>query len=144
MNEKKYSYLPNSYTLKFFKELEEKQQKSFKPLIIINNIKTKKDNIHNNIQKKVKKQENNYKNIKKFTEKSLSSKKRFKLIEKRKKAIDIYLSTKKNTILVEESKKYISNNNKCENSSLSSLSKNIPYNPKRKNHSFQNSKKNQI
>ena len=136
MNEKKYSYLPNSYTLKFFKESEEKQQKSFKPLIIINNIKRKKEAIENN-QKKVRNSENN--NKKQFTEKSLSKKKNLKLMEKRKKAIDLYLSTKKNAIITtnKEKNKYINN---IENYSLSSIHKNIPYNPQRKNHSFQNSK----
>ena len=140
MNEKKYSYLPNSYTIKFFKESEEKQQKSFKPLIIINNIKNKKEKIRNN-NKKLKKPENYYKNKNRFTEKPLSQKKKLKLIEKRKKAIEIYLNTKKNTIIIpnKEKKKYVINNKMSENSSLSSFSKNISH--IQKNHSFQNSKK---
>lgn len=48
MNEKKYSYLPNSYTIKFFKDSNKEQQQTFKPLLLINNIMKKKEQIKSN------------------------------------------------------------------------------------------------
>lgn len=137
MNEKKYSYLPNSYTLKFFQDSNKAQQQTFKPLLLINNIMNKKRQTKSN-PKKVRNTENNSKNIKNYTEKQIFIKKNNLLIEKRKKAINMYLKTKSNSNLKtnEEKQKYLYN----ENYSASSLSKNIPFNPQRKNHSFQNSK----
>ena len=134
MSEQKYSYLPNSYTIKFFK-LSKEQQNSFKPLLIINNIKTKKNQYDSNSKNKNKKQ-NKHKFKSKLLEKSLYNKKDYILMQKRKKAIDIYLNNKKNSSIKqnEEKDKYTYKNS--ENHSLSSKSK-IPINPRRINHSFQ-------
>ena len=137
MNEKKYSYLPNSYTIKFFNDSNKAQLQTFKPLLLINNIMNKKELIKLN-SKKAKNTENNNKNKNKYTKKQIFIKKNSLLIEKRKKAINMYLKTKNHLNLKtnEEMQNYKYN----ENYSTSSLSKNIPYNPQRKNHSFQNSK----
>ena len=134
MSEQKYSYLPNSYTIKFFK-LSKDQQNSFKPLLIINNIKTKKNQQDSNSKNKNKNQ-NKHKYKSKLLEKSLYNKKDYILMQKRKKAIDIYLNNKKNSSIKqnEEKEKYTYKNS--ENHSLSTKSK-IPINPRRINHSFQ-------
>lgn len=136
MSEKKYSYLPNSYTIKFFK-LSNENQKSFKPLLIINNLKTKENQLDSSSNKKNKQQNNKTKLI----EKPIYNKKNYLLIQKRKKAIDIYLNNKKNSSIKknQENNKYINSNKVSENHSLSSLKK-IPHQPWRINHSFQDLK----
>ena len=142
MSEKQYSYLPNSYTIKFFKLSNEEKQHSFQPLLIINNLKNKKSK--NSNSKKQKTIENNSKNKSKANENEIFDKKNYLIIEKRKKAINAYLNNKKNENSKlnkgkrELSVKYL--NNLKDNHSSSTISKKFPDNRKRIYHSFQASK----
>lgn len=139
MSEKKYSYLPNKYTIKFFKLSNEGQQKSFKPLLITDNLNHRVNDADKN--------DKEYKKIKFFKNKSqyieipLYSKNNYLLIQKRKKAINAYLNTKKNNICLKgdkQKKKYINNNH--DSYSSSSFSKTFNNNQNRVYHTFQNSK----
>ena len=147
MIENKYSYLPNSYTIKFFKPSKENQQKSFKPLLIINNLNSKN---YNNvaIKKQTKKIEIPKKNKSNLTENQIYNRKNNSLIQKRKKAINQYLNNKKkSSIKTKEDKKKIFINKINENNSSSSISKKIPHSKMRINYSFQelkNKKKSNI
>ena len=147
MIENKYSYLPNSYTIKFFKPSKENQQKSFKPLLIINNLNSKN---YNNvaIKKQTKKIEIPKKNKSNLTENQIYNRKNNSLIQKRKKAINQYLNNKKkSSIKTKEDKKKIFISKINENNSSSSISKKIPHSKMRINYSFQelkNKKKSNI
>ena len=142
MSEKQYSYLPNSYTIKFFKLSNEEKQHSFQPLLILNNLKNKKSK--NSHSKKQKKLENNSKNKSQANENQIFDKQNYLIIEKRKKAINAYLNNKKNenSKLNKEKRdlsvKYL--NKIKDNFSSSTLSKKFPDNRKRIYHSFQASK----
>ena len=143
MTDKKYSYLPNSYTIKFFKLSNEEKQRSFKPLLLINNLKDKKHQFDTN-PKEVSKLDKNSKNKSFFKEKALFSKKNNLIIEKRKKAINAYLDSKKKDSIKKNNKKhdlsvkYIQKKNV--NYSSSSISKSISHNKNSIYHSFQHSK----
>ena len=135
MNEIKYSYLPNKYTIKFFETSNKEQPKYFRPLIITDNIKNWTD--ETNISRKELK---NSKNKNQLIDMPLYDKKNYFLIQKRKKAINAFLNGKKNINNKEDkhNKKYINNNNN--NYSSSSISKVFNNNHSRVYHSFQNSK----
>ena len=135
MNEKKYSYLPNKYTIKFFETSNKEQSKFFKPLLITDNIKN-----WTNDSDISRKQIKNSKIKKQLIDMPLYSKQNYFIIQKRKKAINAYLKSKKNSINKKDqhNNKYINNNN--DNYSSSSISKVFNNNHSRVYHSFQNSK----
>ena len=135
MNGKKYSYLPNKYTIKFFEISNKEQSRLFRPLLITENYKNRTNDVDiNRKELKLSKNKNKLIDIPQY------NKKNDLLIKKRKKTIIAYLKVKSNinNKSDKENKKYI-NNNYDSYSSLS-ISKAFNNNHIRVYHSFQNSK----
>ena len=135
MNGKKYSYLPNKYTIKFFEISNKEQSNFFRPLLITENYKNRTNDVDiNRKELKLSKNKNKLIDIPQY------NKKNDLLIKKRKKAINAYLKVKTNinNKSDKENKKYINNN--YDSFSSLSISKAFNNNHIRVYHSFQNSK----